>query len=116
MPLVNSFGTGLQCRPVQADGRVLFSLSGEINGFNCVLLADHVLRRWSDQPGATALELDMAAVHLIDSKGLQMMIALSAELAEAGGQLRVVRPSLPVRRVLQLAGIGGSVGVTPAPS
>ena len=116
MPGPDAFANGLYGRPIEADGRVVYALSGEINNCNCVTVADRVLRMWSRQIDATTLELDMAAVSLIDSTGLRALTVLSQELASAGGHLRIVRPSLPVRRVLQLTGLDRLLGLITQPA
>ncbi len=53
---------------------------------------------------ASALALDLSAVHEIDSAGLQLLLLARRERAA----LRLVAPSTPVRDALALAGLAAA--------
>jgi anti-sigma B factor antagonist len=50
-------------------------------------------------------EIDLADVVFMDSSGLGALVALDTHARERGHELTLVRPSLPVSRLLQLTGL-----------
>jgi anti-sigma B factor antagonist len=55
--------------------------------------------------------LDMASVSFIDSSGLRALVELHTAVGEGGGSLRIEDPSDAVRRVIELTGLAGHLGV-----
>ena len=64
---------------------------------------------------ARQIVLDLRAVSFIDSAGLRLVIAQSRALAEAGGELAVVRGPREVQRVFDLVGLDGRMTMLDLP-
>ena len=67
--------------------------------------------------GPAVVEVDMAATSFCDSVGLCGLAAARAELQEAGRTMTIVEASRPVRRVLELSGMGplfGAIDASPS--
>jgi anti-anti-sigma factor len=62
---------------------------------------------------ATALRLDLSAVHDFDSSGVQLLLSARRSLAARGAALQVVAAADAVRDALQLFGLGALLA-TPA--
>ena len=60
--------------------------------------------------GPAVVEVDMAATEFCDSVGLCALATARAELQDAGRTLTIVEASKPVRRVLDLSGLGPLFG------
>lgn len=58
--------------------------------------------------------LDLSGVEFVDSSGLRVLIDAHQRLAEAGGGLRLTALSEPVRRLLEISGVSGYLGVSEA--
>ncbi|MGY0488639.1 STAS domain-containing protein [Streptomyces sp. WG-D5] len=54
-------------------------------------------------------ELDLAEVPFTDSTGINLLLRHHREAAEAGGSLRVVSVTRPVRRVLDISGLSATL-------
>jgi anti-sigma B factor antagonist len=52
--------------------------------------------------GIRDVVLDVEYLTLIDSAGLELLLALMDEVADRGGQVRLVNPDDTVRKILQL--------------
>jgi anti-sigma B factor antagonist len=89
---ISSTGTGL-------------AASGEIDAHTAPTLASAI-----DAAGPD-VELDLAGVEFVDSSGLRVLIDAHQRLAEAGGALRITALSDPVRRLLEISGVSGYLGV-----
>ncbi|MET8471783.1 STAS domain-containing protein [Streptomyces sp. NPDC006422] len=60
-------------------------------------------------------ELDFTDVPFIDSTGVNLLVRHQREAAAAGGSLRLISVSGPVRRVLDLSGASCVLLTTPEP-
>jgi anti-sigma B factor antagonist len=86
-----------------AAGNAVLRLSGEIDVANCGRIPEQVASALdSAVPGVV---LDMAAVTFIDSSGIGAMIAARTACLARDRDLRLVRPSLQVQRMLTLTGL-----------
>jgi anti-sigma B factor antagonist len=79
--------------------------SGEIDAHTAPALAAAI-----DAAGID-VALDLAAVEFVDSSGLRVLIDAHQRLADAGGGLRLTALSEPVRRLLEISGVLGYLGV-----
>ena len=64
--------------------------------------------------GTERLELDLSAVHEIDTAGLQVLLALFAEAQSAGKVIELVNAGQPVLDVLELAQLTEALPIRPA--
>ncbi|MGW2342418.1 STAS domain-containing protein [Streptomyces sp. NPDC001661] len=60
-------------------------------------------------------ELDFADVPFTDSTGINLLVRHHRLAADAGGSLRLIAVSRPVRRVLDISGTTGLLLATPEP-
>ena len=85
------------------DGHVVLHVSGEIDmsakGLFLERLADVIEASDGD------VVVDLADVSFIDSTGLAVLMQAREQLETAGHKLMITRPSRPVTRVLQVAGL-----------
>lgn len=89
---ISSTGTGL-------------AASGEIDAHTAPSLAQAI-----DAAGPD-VELDLSGVEFVDSSGLRVLIDAHQRLADAGGGLRLVSLSEPVRRLLEISGVSEYLGI-----
>ena len=85
------------------DGYVVVHVSGEIDLSAKALFQerlDDVIEANDDD-----VVVDLAGVSFIDSTGLSVLLHARERLETAGRKLMIVRPSPPVTRVLELAGL-----------
>ena len=75
--------------------------SGEIDAHTAPALATAI-----DAAGPE-VALDLSGVEFVDSSGLRVLIDAHQRLSEGGGALRLVTPSEPVRRLLEISGVDG---------
>jgi anti-sigma B factor antagonist len=85
------------------DGHVVLRVSGEIDISATPLfnerLADVIAA------GDDDVAVDLAEVTFIDSAGLTVLVLARQQLGAAGRKLLIARPSAPVTRVLEIAGL-----------
>lgn len=62
------------------------------------------------------VHVDLSSVRFIDSSGLRVLLASHAELAAVGRRLEIVRPSGPVRRLLELTALDRHLHVVEEPA
>jgi anti-sigma B factor antagonist len=77
--------------------------------------AQSALQRFSAEHGATVL-LDMSRVNFIDSRGLGALIAAAKAARDAGGQLYIDRPAVPVVKILETCQITSLFPAPPEPA
>lgn len=51
--------------------------------------------------------LDLSGVHFVDSSALRVLVEVHQTIEGRGDRLTIARPSLPVRRVLELSSLDG---------
>lgn len=88
------------------DGEVV--LTGELDVATGPLL-DARLESCAD---ADTVTIDLVGVTFIDSSGLRVLIEHHQRLQDGGGELRLVRVSEPVARLLEIAGLSHHLNVT----
>ena len=95
---------------VRASAAVVrIRVSGELDISTVGVLRD-VLSAQVAAGGPALVEVDMAATEFCDSVGLCALATARAELQEAGRTMTIVEASRPVRRVLELSGMGPLFG------
>jgi anti-anti-sigma factor len=81
------------------DGRAVYALSGDID----VVTGEPLVARVREiADGAGQFDLDMAEVGFVDSTGLRSLFHLHDVVTRRGGRLRLLSPSEPVMRLLEL--------------
>lgn len=91
----------IDLRRVQHEQDVVLEVAGEIDLSNATQLHAafaHVLR---DEPAF--LVVDLSRVTFLGSAGLNLLIATNDRMGE--GRMRVVAPSTPARRAIELSGM-----------
>lgn len=84
------------------DAGVVLRLVGEIDAASATVL-ESAIERAADG-GAAVIDLDLGRVEFMDSTGLSTIIAARSALGEDA--VRVIAASAPVRRTLELTGLG----------
>jgi anti-anti-sigma factor len=95
---------------VQADrdgDRLTIAVAGEIDTATSPEVERFV--RESLDGDVKLVELDLAGVEFIDSSGLRALVVAQQTVSNAGGVLRVVRPSSQVERLFELTGLGDTL-------
>jgi anti-sigma B factor antagonist len=80
-------------------GVFIFSLSGALVFDDGTRMLREVLRN-AVAGGARACLLDLEQITYLDSGGVGMLVEMFRHVTRQGGQLKMLRPSLPARRVL----------------
>jgi len=57
------------------------------------------------QDGCLFLVLDLSQLRFLGVTGLEVIVRIAGEYAEAGGQITLTRPTRTVRRILDLTGL-----------
>jgi len=57
------------------------------------------------QDGCRYLVLDLRHLRFLGVTGLEAIVQIAGEYAEAGGQITLIRPTRTVRRILELTGL-----------
>jgi anti-anti-sigma factor len=96
---------------VSGGDSVLVAASGEIDLLTAAELG-RVLRDLIAHRRPSAIGIDLSAVSFIDSTGIQVLVATKTDARAAGIALRVVAASAPALRVLRLAGVDETLGVS----
>ncbi|MFE9783302.1 STAS domain-containing protein [Streptomyces sp. NPDC005775] len=86
------------------DGVRVLSVTGELDLHQLDPLKQSLASAWRMDPPLRLLVIDLAAVGFCDSSGLNVFLQARQETHERGIELRLVNPSLPLRRVLQITG------------
>ena len=89
---------------VDPPGWVVITLDGEIDLTRAEELRDMFESEWRRQgPGVI---VDFTPVTFMDSTGLGWLFRVESDVTIEGGQLRLVIADGPVRRLLELSGLG----------
>lgn len=92
----------MQVAVTSESGRSTVVVSGEIDADNCTEFGDAVRGGVAvDEP----LDIDMASVGFVDSSGVSELLAIRSTFEDRGQAVRIVNPSRPVRRVLEVTGL-----------
>jgi anti-sigma B factor antagonist len=86
----------------QRDGRVVVSLTGELDLYNAEEVRRALLDTLAGEP--ELLVVDLAEVTFIDSTALGVLIEARSRMADRGG-FRLAAPGLEVRRALEVSGL-----------
>jgi anti-sigma B factor antagonist len=84
-----------------SPGVVTVVVTGEVDLDTAPTVRDEVLRHLH---GGTAVHLDLGDVTFMDSSGLHVLLATTRRASLVGAELRLVRLSARVQRLLQLTG------------
>lgn len=91
-------------------GAFVIAAAGELDMATATALPDAARRIDGAQPGAPVL-IDLSEVEFMDSSGLRGLLDARAVIGAAGHPFALLRPSSPVRRVLELVDLGGHMPV-----
>lgn len=92
----------LRCEVQQGHGRVTVRLIGELDRASAAIAHLALDRAGSE---ATETVLDLSEVEFLDAAGLRFLISAQRRARSARRRLIVCRPSLAVRRMLELSGV-----------
>ena len=86
----------------ELDGKTVVTVNGELN----TITSDEFQKALSPLMGKEGLcvELDMAGVDYIASKGLRVILALAQSIMPSGGKLTAVNLTPAVRMVFDMSG------------
>jgi anti-anti-sigma factor len=94
---------GLVSRRV--DQSLELALAGELD-MAATFKLEPQLDRLLDAPDLRRLEFDLAGVSFVDSSGLGLLLAMRERAHDRGIAMAIVSVSAPVRRILDVSGIG----------
>ena len=98
-----------------ASGAVVVTLRGELDAHDAPTLKElfgEALAAASE-PGPPRLVLDLAAVAFLDSTVLGTIVGVVRRAREAGGDVKVVLPDGPARRIFEITGLEKVVDIRP---
>jgi anti-sigma B factor antagonist len=89
----------------RVDQSLELAIAGELD-MAATFKLEPQIDRLLDAPDLRRLECDLAAVTFVDSSGLGPLLALRERAQDRGIAMTVVSVSPPVRRILDVSGIG----------
>jgi anti-anti-sigma factor len=98
---------GLVLRPERSRRRARIVIAGELDAHSSRSLELLGAALLSEIDDGGALELDCAEVRHVASDGLAAILELARAADARSTSVEIVRPSRPVRRLLDLAGLQG---------
>ena len=96
---------------VDSRGWVVITLEGEIDLARAEELRNLFESEWRRQ--APGVIVDFTPVTFMDSTGLGWLFRVESDVTIEGGQLRLVISDGPVRRLLELSGLGNRFQLYP---
>ncbi len=88
----------------ERDGnRAIIAVAGELDAHSAPALDDEISRLIA--ASVDEVVLDLEATSFLDSFGLRTLLVAQREVAEKGGRLSLRNPSMPVQRLLDIAGL-----------
>ena len=100
---------------VQRHGtETTLSVTGELDAATAPELAD--LCRSVHDEGVRDIVIDLTDTTFLDSSGLRALIGARQLFGDEGANLRLVHPSEPLRRLLDITGLDGYFAIDDSPS
>jgi stage II sporulation protein AA (anti-sigma F factor antagonist) len=99
--------------PADPEGLVRVSLDGELD-LDCADQVRDSLAEAARQPGCRHLEVDVSGLTFIDSYALGALVSARNTAVAAGVALTLADPSPPVRKAIQVTGLGDMFGLPTA--
>ena len=98
-----------------ASGAVVVTLRGELDAHDAPRLKERFGEALAAASGAPAprIVLDLAAVGFLDSTVLGTIVGVVRRAREAGGDVTVVLPDGPARRIFEITGLEKVVDIQP---
>lgn len=97
--------------PADADGLVVARLSGELDLDRADDVRDDLARVATTEPGCRFLRVDVSGLDFLDSYGLGALVSARNSAAAAGVTLTLAEPSPPVRKAIEVTGLGHVFGL-----
>jgi anti-sigma B factor antagonist len=100
----------IRYEPATTDGLVVATLAGELD----IDRADDVrddLARAAAEPGCRYLRVDVSGLGFIDSYGLGALVSARNSAAAQGVTMTLAEPSPPVRKAVEVTGLGDVFGL-----
>ncbi|HJU48950.1 MAG TPA: STAS domain-containing protein [Gaiellaceae bacterium] len=92
---------------------IALSLSGELDAYQAPALREAFAELVEGHEGFV-LVLDLSAVSFLDSTALGTMVGAVRRLRETGGELRLVLPAGPARRIFELTSLDQVLEIRPS--
>jgi anti-sigma B factor antagonist len=93
-------------------GYAVVALCGELDLADVPVVASHLIATVA--AFGPSIIVDLAGLEFIDCCGLRVLVRVLNWTRESGGDMYLVGPRLPVRRVLEMAGLIGVFSVYPS--
>ena len=100
----------MQATLIATTLRVTFD--GDLLSTNVEALRLEILAALTQHPSAQSVTVDLTHTRLVDSKGINLLIALYRETQNRKLVLRLENPTADVRRLLGLLNLGERFGLT----
>jgi stage II sporulation protein AA (anti-sigma F factor antagonist) len=98
-------------QPVDPDGLVVATLAGEVDLDRADEVRDSLAQAAASTPGCRFLRVDVSGLGFIDSYGLGALVSARNSAAAAGVTLTLAEPSPPVRKAVEVTGLGDVFGL-----
>jgi anti-anti-sigma factor len=99
----------------RVDQSLELSIAGELD-MAATFKLEPELDRLLEGPDLRRLECDLAGVSFVDSSGLGLLLTMRERAHDRGIAMAVVSVSAPVRRILDVSGIGAVLNEAEPPS
>jgi anti-sigma B factor antagonist len=100
----------IQYEPADPDGLVIATLAGEVDLDRADDVRDS-LAEAAARPGCRYLRVDVSGLDFIDSYGLGALVSARNSAAAKGVTLTLAEPSPPVRKAIDVTGLGHVFGL-----
>ena len=94
----------------RTDDTVVVTLTGQFD-MAATFTLEPELERLTRETATSALVVDMDRVEFIDSSALGLVLATQQRLQTEDVRFEVANPSTPVRRLLELTGVGDALPI-----
>ena len=102
--------TTITYEPADPDGLVVAALAGELDLDRADDVRDS-LARAAAAPGCRYLRVDVSGLDFLDSYGLGALVSARNSAAAEGVTLTLAEPSPPVRKAIEVTGLGEVFGL-----
>ncbi len=97
------------------DHTLRITFAGDLLSTNIDALSAALLQHLDQHTEARAVVADLSRARMIDSKGINLLLALYRETQRRKLALSVEQPTADIRRMLTLLNLNGRLGLTPQP-